>query len=315
MSITIVAGIDVSKDSLDVHVLPEGWKEQVSNTEDGIGILRQRFSDQKVDLIVLEASGGYEIPLVIKLSMARLPVVVVNPRRVRDFAKSLGILAKTDEIDAAVIAEFGVRMKPAVRPLSEERYSQLRQLVARRRQVRDMLTAEQSRVSSAWGDLRQAIERHIKWLEKELMELDQQIRDEIEQSPLWQAKNDLLESVKGVGPVLASTLIACLPELGVLDRKQITALVGLAPFNRDSGHFRGKRMVQGGRGEIRRVLFMGTRVATQHNPVIRSFYQRLRAAGKPDKVAMTACMHKLLLILNAIMRSKNPWQCPQVITA
>jgi transposase len=258
-------------------------------------------------LIVLEATGGLEIPLVGALAAAGLPVVVVNPRQVRDFAKATGRLAKTDTLDAAVLAHFAAAVQPAVRPLPDAATQGLAAVVTRRRQLVDMLTAERNRLSCAPPGLRKELQAHIRWLERRIAGLDTDLEHAIRTSPVWRAQEDLLRSVPGIGPIVARTLLAQLPELGTLAPKPLAALVGVAPLNRDSGLFRGRRKVGGGRAAVRAVLYMGTLAAVRFNPVLRPFYQRLRAAGKLPKVALTACMHKLLTILNALLKHQQRW--------
>ena len=260
-------------------------------------------------LIVLEASGGLERRAIAALAGARLPVVAVNPRQVRDFAKATGRLAKTDAIDAEVLALFAERIRPEVRPLPDEETQELQALVVRRRQVVDMITAEKNRLSAAPPSkrVRTAIGKTIKWLQKQLEEIDNDLDGAVRKSPAWREKDDLLNSVKGVGPVLSRTLLSMVPELGTLGRRQISALIGVAPLNRDSGTQRGRRSVWGGRASVRAVLYMCALAAIRSNPAIRAFYERLVAAGKLPKVAIVACMRKLLTILNAILRTKTPW--------
>lgn len=301
-------GIDISKDSLDACFLPANTKMHESNDEYGIAKLIAFAKEQAVNMVVVEASGGYEVALAASFSIEKLPIVIVNPKRIRDFAKALGILAKTDEIDAEVIALFGDKIRPEIRVLPEEKYSLLSQLIVRRRQVIDMLIAERNHLSSSWGVVQKAVAKHVTWLEGCLTKVEAQIKDEIDNNSSWKMKKDLLESVKGVGPVLTVTLIASLPELGTVSKKTIAALVGVCPFNRDSGRFKGKRTIWGGRPDVRNVLYMATRSACQHNPIIRTFYNRLRSKGKPDKVAITACMHKLLIILNAMLKTNTEWR-------
>ena len=266
-------------------------------------------------LIVLEATGGYQGPVTAALATAGLPVVVVNPRQVRAFAQAVGILAKTDRIDARVIAHCADAVRPAPRPLPDAATQELRALVLRRRQLIAMLTTERHRLGTAPARIQEAIQRHIIWLEQQLTGLDDDLTHAIEASPVWRAKEDLLRSIPGVGPVLSRTMVAEVPELGTLGSKQVAALVGVAPFNRDSGTLRGRRTVYGGRAEVRAVLYMGALVATKHNPVIKAFYARLYATGKAKKVALTACMHKLLTIMNAMVRDLTPWQPREVAIA
>lgn len=305
---SLFVGIDVSKDRLDVAVLPSGESWAITNEDEAIQSLVKRIRSLKPELIVLEATGQLELPLVGALAAKGLPVVVVNPRQVREFARASGILAKTDRIDAQVLACFGEKMRPEVRPLKDKETRELTALMARRRQLVAMLVAEKSRLAAAPQVVRKDIKTNIAWLEKKLSKMNDHLADKIKDSPVWREKDALLQSAPGVGVVLSTSLMADLPELGTLNRRQIAALVGVAPFNRDSGSFRGKRCVWGGRGHLRSTLFMATLAATRSNPVIRTFYQRLREAGKPPKVALTACMRKLLTILNAILKSQTPWQ-------
>ena len=257
--------------------------------------------------MVLEATGGLEIPITGVLAAAGVLVVVVNPRQVRDFAKATGKLAKTDALDAQVLAHFAEVLRPALRPLPDAQTQALAALLARRRQLVEMLTAEKNRLSSAHTPVRKSLRTHIVWLERELSHTDRDLAHAIRESPVWREKDDLLQSVPGIGPVGTSTLLANLPELGTLTGKQIAALVGVAPLNRDSGTWRGKRTVWGGRAQVRAILYMSALTATRFNPVIRVFYQRLCAAGKAKKVALTACMRKLLIILNAMMKHRTRW--------
>ena len=304
----IYVGIDVAKAQVDVAVRPTGQRWVVSFDETGVGELVSQMEDLSPALVLLEASGGLELPLVAALAAAALPVVVVNPRQVRDFARATGTLAKTDALDAAVLAHFAEAVRPPVRPLRDAETQALNALAARRHQVMIMLVSEKNRLSSATIAVRPRIEAHIAWLERELDDLDEGLRQTLCQSPVWREKEDLLRTVPGVGEQLSLTLLAYLPELGTLDRRKIAALVGVAPFNRDSGTLRGKRTVWGGRARIRAVLYMGALVASRHNPVIRDFYQRLLAAGKPKKLALIACMRKLLLILNSMLKHGSPWR-------
>jgi len=305
----IFVGIDVSKAVLDVKVVPEGSSLQVANDEVGIQELVVRLSALQPELIVLEATGGLEVPVASALSVPGLPVVIVNPRQVRDFAKAIGRLAKTDGIDADTLAQFGRTVRPAMRPLKDTETQALGALVARRRQLIGMLTAEQNRLGSAADQRVQTdLKAHLQWLKKRLRAIEADLDQAIRISPAWRVKENLLRSVKGVGPVVSRTLLAELPELGVLNRKQIAALAGLAPFNRDSGTLRGKRCIWGGRAKVRSALYMAALSATQHNAVIRAFYLRLLNAGKTKKAALTACMRKLLTILNAMVKTNTPWQ-------
>ncbi len=306
-------GIDVSKEHLDwaVHAGPEGG--QVAYDDDGLDALVARLRELGPACVVLEATGGLEMSALAALSVAGVPVAVVNPRQVRDFARAAGHLAKTDRLDAKCIAHFAATMQPALTPMPEAETLELELILARRRQLVLMLVSEKNRLSGLLGPRRVArvvssIQRIVETLTKELEELDEELKTKIEQSPVWRAKDQLLRSVPGIGPGTSRTLLLDLPELGTLDRKQIAALVGLAPFNRDSGKLRGRRTISGGRATVRSMLYMASVSSLRCNPVIRPFYERLRAAGKPVKVALTACMHKLLTILNAMVKADRPWQ-------
>jgi transposase len=303
----IFVGIDVSKARLDVAVRPSGQSESVSNDQAGIETLVKRLGKIQPTLIVLEATGGIERGLTRALASAELPVVVVNPRQVRDFAKATGQLAKTDGIDAVVLARFAEAVRPALRPLPDEVTLELRALIARRRQITEMIVAERNRLSGVSKAIRKRIDAHIRWLEAELERADNDLDQSIRQSPVWRENEDLLRSVPGIGPVISRTLLAELPELGELNRKQIAALVGIAPLNCDSGTLRGRRVIWGGRASVRAVLYMAALVASRRNAVIRAFYKRLCNAGKAPKVALVACMHKLLTILNSMIKHKTRW--------
>ena len=305
----LFVGIDVSKAALDIAVAPTGEAWSVANSTEGMQQLVKRLGEISPKLIVLEATGGLERLAVAALAGASLPVVAVNPRQVRDFAKAAGQLAKTDAIDAAVLALFAERMRPQIRPLRDEETQELEALVVRRRQVVDMLTAEKNRLIAAPPSkrVRTAIGKTIKWFQKQLEEIDRDLDDAVKGSPIWREKDDLLQSVPGVGKVLSRTLLSLVPELGTLGKKQLAALVGVAPLNWDSGKQRGRRCVWGGRAHVRAVLYMGALVAARFNPVIRAFHARLVASGKLPKVALVACMRKLLTILNAIVRDRTPW--------
>ena len=279
-------GIDVSKAQLDVAVRPTGKRWTLPYDQTGIEGLIPQMVDLEPALVLLEATGGLEIPLVAALAAASLPVVVVNPRQVRDFAKATGTLAKTDALDAGVLAHFADAVRPDVRPLKDAEAQVLNSLTARRHQVMTMLVAEKNRLGSAISAVSPRIEAHISWLEQELRDLDKGLRQTLRRSPAWREKDDLLRTVPGVGEQLSLTLLANLPELGTLNRREIAALVGVAPYNRDSGALRGKRAVWGGRSRVRAVLYMSALVASRHNPAIRDFYQRLLAAGKPKKLAL-----------------------------
>jgi transposase len=307
--VDLFVGIDVSKAVLDIAVAPTGEAWSVANSTEGMQQLVRKLGEISPRLIVLEATGGLERRAVAALAGASLPVVAVNPRQVRDFAKATGQLAKTDAIDAAVLALFADRIRPQVRPLRDEETQELEALVVRRRQVVDMLTAEKNRLTAAPPSkrVRTAIGKTIKWFQKQLEEIDSDLDDAVKGSPIWREKDDLLQSVPGVGKVLSRTLLSLVPELGTLGKKQLAALVGVAPLNWDSGQQRGRRAVWGGRAHVRAVLYMGALVAARFNPVIRAFHARLVAAGKLPKVALVACMRKLLTILNAIVRDRTPW--------
>jgi len=300
-------GIDVSKARLDVAVRRSGASESFLNDAAGIKELVKRLAEIQATLIVLEATGGVERGVTRALASAELPVVVVNPRQVRDFAKATGQLAKTDHIDAVVLARFAEAVRPAVRPLPDEITLELRALIARRRQITEMIVAENHRLGGASKAVKKRIDAHLRWLEAELDRADKDLDQSIRHSPMWQENQDLLRTVPGIGPVTSRSLIAELPELGQLNRKQIAALVGIAPLNRDSGTLRGRRTIWGGRAAVRAVLYMAVLVASRHNGVIRAFYKRLRNAGKAPKVALVACMRKLLTILNAMIKHKTRW--------
>lgn len=307
-------GVDVAKSQLDVAVRPTGEEWRASNDEPGIAQVVERLRGLSPELVVLEATGGLEVPLACALGAAGLPVAVVNPRQVRDFARATGKLAKTDRLDARVLAHFAQAVHPPPRPLPDAQAQVLAALLDRRRQVVGMLTAEKNRFQAAPTPVREDIHAHIAWLEERLAKLDADLEDTLRQSPLWREKEDLLRRVPGVGRVLTLTLLVELPELGALNRKQIAALAGVAPLNRDSGLLRGKRTVWGGRARLRAALYMATLVATRYNPVIQAFYLRLCAAGKAKKVALVACMRKLLVILNAMLKHRTRWHyvAPQV---
>jgi transposase len=302
-------GIDVSKDRLDVHLRPCGESFAVARDGEALAGLVERLRALAPALVVLEATGGYETVVASALGAAQLPLAVVNPRQIRDFARATGKLAKTDRLDAAAIAHFAEAIRPPVRPIADAEAQALGELVARRRQVIEMIVAETNRRRRAsHRRVVRAIERHLAMLQGELCELEGDIDGAIRNSPAWQADAELLISVPGVGPATLRTLIAELPELGHLTRRKIAALVGLAPINRDSGTLRGRRTIAGGRSAVRAALFMPAMVASKKNPVIAPYYEKLRAAGKTAKQALTACMRKLLVILNAILRDRKPWQ-------
>jgi transposase len=313
-NVPILIAIDVSKARLDVSVRPSGSRECFANDEVGIRALVKGFREMHPALIVLEATGGVERRVVRALASEELPLVVVNPRQVRDFAKATGQLAKTDSIDAEVLARFGEAVRPALRPLPDVCSQELRALVARRRQITEMIVAERNRLSGASQSVRKRLDAHIRWLEAELDRADKDLDQSIGQSPIWREKENLLKSVPGIGPVISRTLLAELPELGRLNRKQIAALVGVAPLNWDSGTLRGRRAIWGGRAAVRAALYMAALVASRRNLVIQDFYRRLRNAGKAPKVALVACMRKLLTILNAMIKHKTHWSVTNVHT-
>lgn len=307
MSTPIYVGLDVSKAHIDVAVHPPTTQTRVTNDESGLTALVQHLRALGPALIVLEATGGYETAGASALALAGFPVAIVNPRQVRDFAKAVGRLAKTDAIDADVLALFAARVRPEPRPLPDAAHQALTALVVRRRQLVEMLTAERNRLALAHGTVRRDLREHIRWLERRLRDTDHDLTTMIHDSPLWRAQDNLLRSVPGIGPVTAAVLLAELPELGQLSRRQLAALVGVAPLNRDSGRRHGPRTTWGGRATIRGPLYMATLVATRANPVLRPFYQRLRTAGKPHRVAIVAAMRKLLTILNAMVKAQQPW--------
>lgn len=313
MSIERWIGIDVSKAVLDVHVLPSGEAWSAANDSAGIARLVKRLGRMKDALVVMEATGGYQHEAAVELSSAGAAVAVVNPRQVRDFAKATGVLAKTDRVDALILARFAEAVKPERRPLKDFQTEMLQDLLTRRRQLVEMVTMEKTRLQQTpHTAIRKDIEKHVHWLEKRVRQADKDLDDAIKNSPVWREKEQLLRSVPGVGRVVALTLLAMLPELGQLNRKQIAALVGVAPFSRDSGTMRGKRTCWGGRAPIRAVLYMGALSATRGTGALARFYKRLRDIGKPHKVALTACMRKMVIALNAIVRSGKPWVEPQL---
>lgn len=303
----VYVGIDVSRDTLDIAVRPGGQTWSTTNDLEGMDGLAPRLVAMEPALVVMEATGGLEHPIASQLVTAGLAVAIVNPRQVRDFARATGRLAKTDSLDAQVLAHFAEAMKPAPRPLADEERLALDAMVARRRQLIEMLTAERNRLHRARRVVQPRIEAHIQWLKEELKSLDDDLEAFIEQSPLWREQENLLRSAPGVGPVVARTLLAELPELGKVNRKEIAALVGVAPLNRDSGYYRGRRIIWGGRAAARSALYMSALVAKRHNPVIAELYQRHLAAGKESKVALVACMRKLLVILNAMVKTGQHW--------
>jgi transposase len=305
----IYIGIDVSKNTLDVAI-HQGEVWNVTNDPTGIGMLLERLRPLSLGRVIVESTGGLELMVVAELCAAKLPVALTNPARVRAFAKSIGQLAKTDTLDALLLARFGEAVKPPVHQLATADEQHLSDLLQRRRQLIDMRTAEQNRLGTARPLLHNHIEKHLEWLAETLTALDAEITEFMHQTPIWQSKNEILQSVPGIGRITAYTVLADLPELGTLNRKQISALVGIAPMNHDSGGRRGKRRTQGGRASVRKVLYMATLTATRVNPVIQAFYQHLLKAGKEKKVALTACMHKLLIILNAMVKQSQVWREP-----
>ena len=312
MSTECFVGIDVSKDTLDICFYPTQDTQRVPNDQNGLDELIKRLQPIAPMLIVCEATGGYETLAVGSLAAAGLPVVIVNARQIRDFAKSIGRLAKTDAIDAGVIAQFASAVRPELRAVKDKRTQELSGLVTRRRQIMVMIVAEKNRITTATRRNRRDIQTHIRWLQKRLDQIEDEIKRNIQNGPLWRTTDHILQSTPGVGPTTSAMLISCVPELGQLNRKQIAGLIGVAPLNRDSGRFRGRRMIWGGRAQVRSVLYMSTLSAIRFNPIIRPFYQRLTNAGKCFKVAMVACMRKLLVILNAMVRDQRKWRCCEI---
>ena len=312
MKMLKTVGIDVSKANLDVAVLPGGEEFSASNDHAGCAELASKLKALSPELVILEATGGLENLVTGILAAIGLPVVVVNPRQVRDFAKAIGKLAKTDRLDAKVIAHFGQVIKPEPRPFKDDESQALTAMITRRRQIVDMLTAERNRLSISHASVRKDIQETIDWLQKRLKDIDDDLSKIIASNVAWKAKADILKSCKGIGPVASTTILCSLPELGALNRREITALVGICPYNRDSGTMRGKRAIFGGRAAVRAVLYMATLSAIRSNPAIGDFYGRLRQAGKLPKVAIVACMRKLLTILNAMLKNMQRWE-PQSI--
>jgi transposase len=304
-------GVDVSKKRLDVAFRPTGEVLSVVHDEAGVAGLVERLKAESVALVVLEATGGLETALTSGLALAGVPVVVVNPRQVRDFARASGKLAKTDAIDAGVIAHFGEALKPEVRPLRDEHTELLNAVVARRRQLIEMRIMEQNRLATTPLKLQPEVKEHIEYLNRRIKESDKDLNKALKDSPVWREKDNLLQSVPGVGNVLSASLIANLPELGTLNRREIAALVGVAPFNRDSGQVKGRRSIRGGRHELRSALYMAALTAVRFNPVFKAFYERLVDSGKLKKVALVACMRKLIVTLNAMVRTRQPWNSQQ----
>lgn len=307
MSSQTFIGIDVSKDELEVFFLSNGERQTTPNTGEGVASLIPALRSAGPALIVLEATGGLEKQAVEGLTSAGFSVAVANPRQVRDFAKAKGILAKSDPLDARVLALFGEAIRPEARPPKSPEVQELEALTTRRRQIVDMITAEKNRLGSAPKRTRLQIQEHLRYLEKTLKEISQELNKSLKKHPQFRENNRIIRSLPGAGPILSVTLLSDLPELGSLNRKAVGALVGVAPLNRDSGRFRGKRCVWGGRARVRAVLYMATLAATRCNPVIRAFYERLTKAGKEHKVALTACMHKMIIILNVMIKNQTPW--------
>jgi len=309
----VYVGVDVSKSSLDAYIHPLGKAFKVSNDQAGLTKLKEALP-KTVTLVVFEATGGYEKLAAQTLSKANIPIAVVNPRQVRDFAKAMGKLAKTDSIDGRIIAIFAEKVEPPAKPAVSDKQQALADQRARRKQLVEMIVMETNRLYTASSAIRKSIEKIIKILKKELAAIDKQLKDNISKDPEWSQKDKLLQSIKGVGAVVSTTVLAELVELGSLDHKKISALVGVAPFNRDSGVYVGGRTVWGGRSSVRSALYMAALVASKNNPQIKRFYDRLCAAGKKKKVALTACMHKLLITMNAVVKSNTPWQ-PDYVSA
>lgn len=314
-SSVVYVGIDVSKTQLDVATTTSSERWSLPNNAAGIQQLLERVRLLQPARIVVEATGGLELPLVAELYQAQLPIALTNPARVRAFAKSIGQLAKTDALDAQLLARFAAAVQPALYRLPSADEQQLSALLARRRQILEMHTAEQNRLSTTRLSLQARVQAHLDWLESECATLDKELGELLRRTPLWKGKDEILRSTPGVGRITAYTLLADLPELGTLNRKQIAALVGVAPMNRDSGRQRGVRWVQGGRASVRSVLYMATLTATRHNSVIQSFYEQLLKRGKPKKVALTACMRKLLTMLNAMVRKSEAWKTQATLAA
>ncbi len=304
-------GIDVSSQRLDVDSLPASHHFSESNTEDGIASLVLRLRKLNPQIVLLEATGGYEVPVAYALYEAGLPVVIMNPKALRHFAKAIGKLAKTDKLDAQVLALYAQSIRPPVRPLKDQEQLELANLMTRRRQLQGMIVMEENRRRTCTPRVRGNIDQSLAHLRQLLKDLDREIHDSIRRTPLWHENSEILQSFTGVGPKVSASLIAVIPELGMLPGTKVSALAGLAPMNRDSGQYRGKRKIQGGRPAVRQALYMAALVASHHNPVIMEFYQRLRLAGKPAKVALTACMRKILVILNAMLKNRTYWN-PQL---
>jgi transposase len=303
----VYVGVDVCKTHLDVATNPRGLQQRFANDGEGIEALVGQVRGLEPVAVVLEATGGYELAVVSALAAGGLPVVVANPREVRDYARATKRLAKTDAMDAQVLADFAEGCKPPVRELPDATTRELQARLARRRQLSEMLTAERNRLSGLPASMRAGVEAHIAYLQRDLEDLDRDLTDLIRSSPVWREKEQRLRTAPGVGPVVSRVLLGGLPELGRLNRREIAGLVGVAPLNRDSGSYHGRRSCWGGRAHVRSALYMAALVASRFNPVIRDFYQHLREAGKPPKVALTACARKLLTILNAMLKTGQPW--------
>lgn len=303
----LYVGVDVSKKGLDVDSYPESHQMHFANDEAGCQQLCAQLLELRPKGVIVEATGGLETALVGVLAMAGLPVVVINPKQGRDFARAIGVLAKTDSVDARVLARFGEAVKPPCRPIKNGELQQLEEVLTRRRQLVEMVVAEQNRKQQASPRMAKEIEEHLAWLKRRIQGTDNDLGNAIKASPIWQAKADLLDSIPGVGKVTVCTLLAELPELGALNRREISALVGVCPYSRDSGSYRGKRRIWGGRAGVRSVLYMATLVAIRFNPRLRQVYERLLSAGKLKKVAIVACMHKMLIIMNAMLRNNTRW--------
>lgn len=307
MSTSVFVGIDVAKRHLDVHVLPKDLSTRYTNSGAGIGALVRMLRKQQPELVVLEATGKLELPAAAALFAAGIPVAIVNPRQVRDFARASGKLAKTDALDARVIATYGSALHPDARPIPDASSLKLQGLLARRRQLVDIVVAEKNRLDRAHPAARKDVREHIEWLQQRLKRADRELHQLIQRSPEWSERDARYQSVPGVGPIVSHTLLIDLPELGAVSKKAIAKLVGVAPLNRDSGEARGARSIWGGRSHVRAALYMASLAAIRANPVIRTYYQKLRSEGKPPKVAQVACMRKLLVILNAIAEKNTHW--------
>lgn len=309
MDENIFVGIDVAKDQIDVCLQPADIYRTFPNGKKGFDELQKLLAHQQIALAVMESTGGLEIPVAVSLSCAGIPIAIVNPRQVRDFAKASGRLAKTDRLDAATLAQFGAAIRPAAQPLRSEEHRALAAIMTRRVQIIEMIASEKTRLSSVPNaEMAKDIRSHIAWLEKRLRKIDEDLGKRVKRTALWRERDELFQSVPGVGTVVSHTLLAHLPELGTLDRRKIAALVGVAPLNWDSGRMRGRRVIWGGRAAVRKALYMAVVASMKCNPLIAAFYKRLKASGKKPKVAIVACMRKLLTILNSIARSGEAWR-------